>query len=285
MTKLTILLLALIPSQITFGQSLHSLEPSSAHYTILEKLDPTPNPLRSPLDSSIYNDRKSGLQFVGIEPTYLTQENVEFLKNSLKFPANSSNQTRAELDFLLEWQEKRTKAQRDRSMEIAPIGYWPPLEKTNDRYGSNVDHLFWEYRSITGNSPRIENYLHTTRLLAGVTRDMRIMEFTVKYALLRARPYHIEPKLNPMARISSPSFASGHTLWAYIQAFTWSELLPEKRKEFLAIAYEVGESREIMGIHYPSDEEAARILAHKMLLSMWKNPVFIQDLKKAQSEW
>jgi len=111
------------------------------------------------------------------------------------------------------------------------------------------------------------------------------MEFVVKYHLLRARPYHLSNEFEPLARISSPSFASGHTLWAYIQAFAWSELVPSKRTDFLEVAYEVGESREIMGIHYPSDEEAARVLAHRMLSTMMENPTFRADLMAAKNEW
>ena len=88
-----------------------------------------------------------------------------------------------------------------------------------------------------------------------------------------------------MQQMGSPSFASGHTLWAYIQAFVWSELIPKKRAEFLAVAFEVGHSREIMGIHFPSDEEAARLLAHDMLIKMSENPEFLSDLKDAKSEW
>jgi len=111
------------------------------------------------------------------------------------------------------------------------------------------------------------------------------MEFAVKFHLLRPRPYHLDKRLKALANMSSPSFASGHTLWAYIQAYTWSELIPEKRIDFLNIAYEVGESREIMGIHYPSDEEASRVLAHKMLSLMWENPAFQKDFAAAKSEW
>lgn len=40
-----------------------------------------------------------------------------------------------------------------------------------------------------------------------------------------------------------------------------------------------------MGIHYPSDEEAARVLAHSMLTAMWGNPGFQKDLEDAKSEW
>lgn len=277
----------------TFGisQNLHKLEPATGHYLKLQRLSAMPTIKDMKLDKISYpsSEYRSGtLIYTMVAPNYLTIEQVEALKNSIKFPANSSVQTRAELDFLLEWQEKRTTAQKYRSSNVlAPIGYWPHIDllKDHERYDQNLGHLFYIGRSVLGEDCNSQNYPDTARLLKGITKDMRIMEFTVKYHLLRARPYHLEPKLDPLARISSPSFASGHTLWAYIHAFIWSELVPEKRKEFLAKAYEVGESREIMGIHYPSDEEAARILAHKMLSTMWNNPKFKKEYNSAKEEW
>ncbi len=266
------------------SQGLHPLEEIDHHYKRLHQLDASPNSERGHLDTIKYPmDKAFGQQFIGIEPAYLTSNQVEQLKQWQPFPANSSEQTQAELKYLLEWENKRTEEDVDRAMEIAHIGYWPPLEKGGAAY--NTQDLFWECKSINGYECRFEKYPATLKLLAGVTRDMRIMEFTVKYHLLRPRPYHLNPEMNPMARISSPSYASGHTLWAYIQAFTWSELIPEKRTAFLDLAYEVGESREIMGIHYPSDEEAARVLAHKMLEYMWGNELFLMDLKNAKAEW
>jgi acid phosphatase (class A) len=38
-----------------------------------------------------------------------------------------------------------------------------------------------------------------------------------------------------------------------------SEIIPEKRDAFLKIAEEVRLPRELMGKHYPSDNEASRI--------------------------
>ncbi|MEX0313669.1 MAG: phosphatase PAP2 family protein [Allomuricauda sp.] len=273
------------------SQNIHQLEPSKNHYTTLKSLSALPNGKNSDLDKISYpsSEYSSGtLIYTMVSPNYLTGEQVEALKNSIQFPANSSAQTRAELDFLLEWQEKRTSEQEHRSKDVlAPIGYWPHIDVLQDhgRYEQNLRHLFYIGRSILGEDCNAEKYPATAVLLRGITKDMRIMEFTVKYHLLRARPYHLEPKLRPLARISSPSFASGHTLWAYIHAFIWSELVPEKRQEFLAKAYEVGESREIMGIHYPSDEEAARILAHKMLTAMWNNTKFKKEYNLAKKEW
>ncbi len=284
-------LLIIISVSTIAGQHLHPLEPAQNHYKELKLLSADVNPIRAHLDDIIFppSSYTSGsLLHVMATPEYLTPSEVVALKSFLQFPANSSDQTQAELEFLLEWQDKRTPDQNSRSSDfLARIGYWPHISimKNHERYEENMKHLFYEGRTVLGEECSYTNYRATAVLLEGVTKDMRIMEFTIKYHLLRARPYHIEPRLEPLARISSPSFASGHTLWAYIQAFIWSELVPKKRAKFLALAYEIGESREIMGIHYPSDEEAARVLAHKMLELMWDNPKFKSDLSKARIEW
>ncbi len=269
------------------AQDIHPLEPINAHYVQLQKLDVQPTAERAQLDAITFPTigRTPGKQYVGIEPSYLTQVQVDQLKASVQFPANSSVQTRAELDYLLKMQAERTPAAEARVLKLAGVGYWPPLEKETDDLGSNVEDLIFEYNEVTGNKESIMDYPNTLKLLSGVTRDMRIMEFTVKYHLLRARPYLLEPKLEQMQTMGSPSFASGHTLWAYIHAFVWSEILPDKREEFLEIAFEIGHSREVMGIHYPSDEEAARVLAHNMLVNMNKNKQFKKDLAAAKKEW
>jgi acid phosphatase (class A) len=84
--------------------------------------------------------------------------------------------------------------------------------------------------------------------------------------------------------MGAPSFASGHGIWAYVQAYTFSEMMPDCRKAFLDIAYELGEPREIMGVHYPSDEEVARQLAHRILLLMWQTDTFQKDFALAKEE-
>ena len=273
------------------SQDIHKLEPAKNHYKVLQTLNSEPNSERSHLNhieypSNMYNS--GSLLYLMLPPEYLNIEQIENLKLTVNPPANSSDQTNAELEFLLEWQNTRTESQEDRAFKVlAPLGYWPhiSLVKSHNRYQSNLEDLFFEGRTILGEQCKPEIYPATTKLLEGVTKDMRIMEFTVKYHILRPRPYQLDSNLIPLAQMSTPSFASGHTLWAYIQAFVWSELIPEKRKEFLDLAYEIGESREIMGIHYPSDEEAARVLAHKMLSAMFVNPIFREDLKKAKLEW
>jgi len=227
------------------------------------------------------------LLFALAAPHYLSTSQVNFLVKSVNFPANSSTQTRGELDYLLGLQKSRTEEEIERVLVLAKVGYWPDANhvKTHRYYQKNLENLFFECTELVGSDCTAANYPKTSALLQGVMNDMRLIEFAVKYHLLRARPYQLEEKLEPLKKISSPSFASGHTLWAYIQAYTFGELMPERRNDFIDLAYEIGLSREIMGVHYPSDEEVARQLAHRMLLLMWHTEKFQADFLAAKVEW
>ncbi|MEM1324464.1 MAG: phosphatase PAP2 family protein [Bacteroidota bacterium] len=278
--------------QLSFAQitSIHPIEKVKTHYADLQQIEASPQGKMAWMDTLAHPPelyKSVALLFAMAKPHYLTSDQVDYLVKSVKYPANSSKQTRAELDFLLDLQEKRTDAEVDRVMTLAKVGYWPDANfgEKHPRYQQNLEYLFYECAEVVGENCSAANYPKTSKLLQGIMNDMRIMEFAVKYHLLRARPYQLEPKLKPTTIMGSPSFASGHTLWAYIQAYTWSELMPEKRQQYLDLAYEIGLSREIMGVHYPSDEEAARQLAHRMLFLMWHTDSFQQDFLAAKKEW
>jgi acid phosphatase (class A) len=57
--------------------------------------------LRHPPEKYSYR----AIQFAMAKPHYLTTEQVDYLVKSVKFPANSSVQTRQELDFLMQLQK------------------------------------------------------------------------------------------------------------------------------------------------------------------------------------
>jgi acid phosphatase (class A) len=289
-TTLIILAGGLLTAQPSAIATIYEIEPPQNHYKELQKISSETQLGFRWMDSIVYppeSYQNLTILFAVGRPEYLSTAQVDYLATSVRFPANSSKQTRAELDFLLKLQAQRTDAQTARVMELAEIGYWPPLNylSSHPDYQRNLEHLFFEYREVIGSDCTAEKYPNTSVLMQGVMNDMRIMEFAVKYQLLRARPYQLEGKLDPLVKISSPSFASGHTLWAYIQAYTFAELIPAKRKEFLDLAYEIAFSREIMGVHYPSDEEVARQIAHRMLFLMWHTDKFQEDFRKAKAEW
>jgi len=258
-------------------------------FTYAQQWSDTPSPVRAWMDTIKFPaaEYSNSIVYTLVKPYYLSDAQVNSLASGVRFPANSSDQTRKELDYLLELESKRTPEVVERVTYLANIGYWPTADILPDhpQYKQNLKDLFFEGREIIGDRVTAENLPKTAILLKGVMRDMRIMEFTIKYRLLRPRPYHLEPNLHSLAKINSPSFASGHTLWAFTQAFTWSLIVPEKEKEFLALAEEIRKSREIMGIHFPSDNDAARQVAARMIQYYLDNKQFRDDLAAAREEW
>jgi acid phosphatase (class A) len=291
MKKQNLILLFLAASVFAIAQKngVRTLEPVSDHYKELQAFSAAPNKARAWMDTIKYPpaEYSSAMVYLLVKPYYLTDAQVKTLSQSMKFPANSSDQVRKELDYMLNLQAKRTNEQEKRVRFLGDIGYWPwiNLVPSHPSYEENLANLFFEGTALMGSEVNARNLPKVAKLLQGVMQDMRIMEFTVKYTLFRPRPYHLEPTLAPLMKINSPSFASGHTLWAFVQAFTWSEIVPEKRKDFIALAEEIRRSREIMGIHFPSDNEASRQLSYKMLQYYLQNPAFQKDLREAVAEW
>ena len=288
MKKLSLLVLLSVIWISTFAQK-HNLAEVSDHYKSLQQISAAPNPSRAWMDTIKYPPAEYGssIVYLLVKPYYLSDNQVKSLSESVKFPANSSDQVRKELDYMLDLQAKRTPEQVTRVEFLGNIGYWPSINMvpSHPSYDQNLVDLFFEGRELMGENVNARNLPKVSKLLQGVMQDMRVMEFTIKYKLFRPRPYHLESKLQPLTKINSPSFASGHTLWAFIQAFTWSEIVPEKQKEFITLAEEIRRSREIMGIHYPSDNEASRQVAYKMMQYYFKNEMFLKDYRDAVAEW
>jgi acid phosphatase (class A) len=288
MKKLTLLALLFFYYASAFTQK-YKLAEASDHYKSLQQHSNIPNSARAWMDTIQYPPAEYGssIVYLLVKPHYLSDHQLKSLSESVKFPANSSDQVRKELDYMLDLQSKRTPEQVTRVEFLGNIGYWPSINliPSHPSYEQNLKDLFFEGREVMDEAINAKNFPKIAKLLQGVMQDMRVMEFTIKYKLFRPRPYHLEPKLQPLTRINSPSFASGHTLWAFVQAFTWSEVIPEKQKEFIALAEEIRRSREIMGIHYPSDNEASRQLAYKMLQYYFKDDQFQNDFNEAVAEW
>ena len=199
------------------------LEPR-AHYKTLGMLSPLADQGHKDLDAIKFPNKALEHILEILSPAYLTRNEIDSLIQLMRPPANSSPQTRAELDFLLKLQEERTPEQVDDALRMHPIGYFPLDGMKNE------EHLFFEAYEIFGPQFNREIYPKTEMLLHHIMREMRITEFTAKNYFLRARPRQLESNLEPLKRMSSSSYASGHTLWAYMQAYIMGTLIPEKKK-------------------------------------------------------
>jgi acid phosphatase (class A) len=279
--------LVIISLAQSFGQTGRFTQ-AAFHYKTLRSLSASPSPERAWMDTISFPWEEYGKAALAnslLRTVYLGSEDEEKLVNMVSFPANSSDQTRAELDFLLKLQENRTSEQIGRAEYIAQVGSSPlVINPLDSLYDENLRHLFYIAEPV-GAYYNPHNFPATTRLLLNCIQDIRATEFRLKRIFKRARPYHLEPRLQPLARISSPSFASGHTLWAFTQAFLFSEIIPEHKDTFLTRAEEVRWSRELLGIHFPSDNEASRVVSWNLVRSWFNNPRFVADLQTAKAEW
>jgi len=271
------------------AQSLPALEPVNNVYKHLREKSPFPNKERQAFDTVQFpwlEYSKGALGNALWRTVYLSARDEARLPALITLPANSSDQTRADLDYLLTLQNNRTKQEIDKAEYIANIGSWPNIvNPTDPDYIENRQQLYYIVNTASGKKYDYKDYPATTLFLMNCIQDIRVTEFRLKQHFKRPRPYHLEPALKPMTRINSPSFPSGHSLWAYTEAFIFSELLPAKRQDFVKAAAEVQWSRELMGIHYPSDNEASRVIAWHLIKCWMNNPQFVTDLNKAKAEW
>ena len=71
----------------------------------------------------------------------------------------------------------------------------------------------------------------------------------------------------------------------HILAYLYSQLAPEFSDIFLTDARNIAHSREIIGVHYPSDSEAGRIFARQFVDALLQNDMFKTEFAKVREEW
>ena len=86
----------------------------------------------------------------------------------------------------------------------------------------------------------------------------------LKYFYNRARPYQLADyygiKINRTITKThgTPAYPSGHTMYAALIAEILSDKYPEHTKQFAKLVDLCGKARELQGVHYPSDNAAAK---------------------------
>lgn len=200
------------------------------------------------------------------------------------YPANSSEQTKAELDFLLELQAKRTDADAARTDTMAIVYYDPfTVNPADPDYARNVKSLFYVGRNL-GPWFNPEQLPVTTRVLQNVIQDATFYFFSLKAQFNRARPYQLEPALKNLEAPGHASYPSGHSSASHVHAYLLSNLLPEFREQFMSNAYDMAFSREVRGVHYPSDSEAGRAFAEQFVAELMKSKKFKADYAAMKAE-
>ncbi len=201
-----------------------------------------------------------------------------------QFPANSSEQTQAELKFLLDLQAQRTPdilALTDTMAEV----YHDPFTNnpTNEDYARNINSLFYIGRNL-GTWYNVQNLPFTSQVLQNVIQDATYYFFSLKGLYARPRPYQLSQDIKNPEAPGHSSYPSGHSSASYVNAFLLAEVFPKQRQVFLGNAYDRAFSREIRRVHYPSDSQMGKDFAQKFIQALLKNPKFAADFVKMKVE-
>jgi len=83
----------------------------------------------------------------------------------------------------------------------------------------------------------------------------------------------------------SYSYPSSHTALGWGTALILAEINPNRQNEIFEKGYEFGQSRVILGYHYQSDVDAARLVAAMAVSSLHTSNQFMTQLQKAKQEF
>ena len=189
---------------------------------------------------------------------FIPPDDTAFVASFASPSAADSPATRAELDELLALQAVRTPeqvkaARTDRKTEV------------------------WQFYGALGLDPNDAPDLpKLDRLAEQVEDDVRLAVRSAKEHFRRLRPFEIEPRIdNCIDNVKADlSYPSGHAAFGWSMAYLLSRLVPERRPELEQRAAMFARQRLVCGVHFPSDIEAGRIAALRVLAEMEKNPAF-----------
>ena len=279
------LLLVLLPTVVMAQKGIHrELTPIRGHYKQLLQYSPKARSLQEPIDKEKFiTDQETVERRMSLTPQYLTGVKADDFKLP-DAPANSSDQTRAEINYLLALQKYRTKEDIRASLYMADVYYSHRIQPGDSSYARYRRNLFYIGRSI-GSWFNPETLPVTADFMAKVWRDASYFIWSLKFKYARIRPYVIDHDLKNLQDTDWAAYPSGHAANSYINAYIYQELAPEFTDVFVKDAYDMAHSREILGVHYPSDSEASRIFARQFVNMLFQNKAFQQDFEKVKQEW
>jgi acid phosphatase (class A) len=128
----------------------------------------------------------------------------------------------------------------------------------------------------------------TAALLARVTEAVEPPVDAAKAHYARTRPYvedisilRCDAPANPSATNSYPT---GHGAAGWAWALTLAELSPSRANAILERGRAFGDSRVICGYHFPSDVDAARVIAAAVIARLHADAGFRREVDAARRE-
>lgn len=148
--------------------------------------------------------------------------------------------------------------------------------------------IFSEAIGITLSSEATPAIYHLL-LRVSATAEHTITNAKAKY--MRKRPFvrmneHVAGQYDDEASLrGNGSYPSGHTTLGWSTALALAQVAPEVQDTILRRGWEYGESRVIVGAHWQSDVDAARLAASAGVARILGDPRYKADLEAARAEF
>lgn len=162
------------------------------------------------------------------------------------------------------------------------------IAKRDAVYG--VDCICQEFSEPFGLPLSKEGTPEIYKLLLDATSTCDSICYEPKKFYMRKRPFvrMQEQSLTPEFEeelLHNGSYPSGHTLLGWSAGLLLSEINPANADTLMARGHMYGESRVIVGAHWQSDVDAARLAASAAYVKIHNSARFQEQMKKAQEEF
>jgi acid phosphatase (class A) len=181
-------------------------------------------------------------------------------------PANDSAQTKAELGEILTLQVTRT----------------PEMVA---RAAADATENVWRFADVMGPSFTKEKLPKFAAFFDRVTETEGAVVDPAKDVFNRPRPHQLSDLVKPAVKMSnSGAWPSGHATVGVLMGIVLSNMVPEKRAEIMARAWDYGNNRVVGGIHFRSDVEMGRIAGAVIAATIMKHEDFKAEFEPAKAE-
>jgi acid phosphatase (class A) len=171
----------------------------------------------------------------------------DILKNH-PFPANSSEETKTELEYLVKI-NKEADEEDFRFCELIETHHYKFFEIVGKKLGLDV----------------------TEKEIEDWCSDIDPVLFYLKDKFNRPRPYQLAKELGlelyPITATdaSSAAYPSGHTLDFLVILYHFGKMKPEAADEIDDFYHQIKRVRELSGLHYPSDRKVSEYLFKQLI--------------------
>jgi acid phosphatase (class A) len=153
-----------------------------------------------------------------------------------------------------------------------------------------VEYFSKIYSEPFGMQISAENTPEITKLISRLLETTHLSNHKSKSVVMRKRPFLQFNEPTPVPEDeetlkNNSSYPSGHTTMGWAIALVLAEINPDNQDAILKRGFEYGESRVIVGFHFQSDVDAARIITSALVIRLHANDDFMEQLAKAKAEF